>query len=122
MRIRRGDPWLTLASATLGQMMVGLNGTVVAIALPSISRDLHASFSDLQWISNSYLLTLAALLIIGGKLGDRFGRRLVFMIGVVGFACVSVGCGLVGSTSGLIGFRAAQGLFGALLVPNTIAL
>src|SRR5271168_206534 len=122
MRIRRGDPWLTLASATLGAVMVGLNGSVVAIGLPTISRDLHASFSDLQWISNAYLLALAASLIIGGKLGDRFGRRVVFMIGVVGFAGVSVGCGLVGSIGGLIAFRGAQGLLGALLVPNTIAL
>jgi len=120
MRIQR--PWLTLVSVTLGLMMVGLNGTIVAIALPSIARHLHASFSDLQWVTNAYLLAVAVTVVIGGQLGDRFGRRLIFLIGVVGFALASVACGLTGSIEGLIAFRAVQGLFGALLLPSTISL
>jgi len=118
----RGNKWWTLASVTLGLIMVGLEGTSIAIALPSISRDLHTSFSQLQWVTNAYLLVLAVSLVVAGKLGDRYGRRLVYMIGVVGFAATSVACGQIGSIGGLIAFRAIQGLFGALLVPNTIAL
>jgi EmrB/QacA subfamily drug resistance transporter len=106
----------------LGVIMVGLDGSVVAIANPKIADDLGASLSDLQWITNAYLLALAALLILGGKLGDRFGRRAVFLAGVVGFAATSVGIGLVGTTGGVISLRVLQGLFGALLMPNTLAI
>jgi EmrB/QacA subfamily drug resistance transporter len=116
------NPWLTLIVVALGVIMVGLDGTVVAIANPSIAKSLHASLSDLQWITNSYLLVLAVLLIVGGKLGDRYGRRRVFLIGVVGFALASVGVGVIGSISGVIVLRALQGVFGALLLPNTLGL
>lgn len=118
----RGHPWLTLISVGLGVFMVGLDGSVVAIANPKIAEDLHASLSALQWITNAYLLGLAALLILGGKLGDRLGRRRMFFIGVVGFALASVGIGLIGSTAGVITLRALQGVFGALLMPNTLAI
>lgn len=118
----RGHPWWTLASVGLGVFMVGLDGSVVAIANPKIAEDLHASLSSLQWITNAYLLALAALLILGGKLGDRYGRRSVFFIGVIGFGLSSVGIGLIGSTSGVITLRALQGVFGALLMPNTLAI
>jgi EmrB/QacA subfamily drug resistance transporter len=102
--------------------MVGLDATVVSIANPAIGRSLHASLADLQWITNAYLLALAVVLIPGGKLGDRYGRRLIFMIGVVGFALTSVAVAIIGSVTGVIVMRALQGAFGALLLPNTIAL
>src|SRR6202034_2945060 len=114
--------WLTLLAVALGVVMVGLDGTVVAIANPYIGASLHASLPDLQWITNSYLLVLAVLLIVGGRLGDRYGRRRIFLIGVVGFAAASAGVGLVGSIVGVIVLRGIQGAFGALLLPNTLAL
>lgn len=114
--------WGTLVTVALGVVMVGLDGTVVSIANPAIARSLHASLADLQWITNSYLLALAVALIPGGKLGDRYGRRRVFLIGVTGFALSSVGVAVSGSVSGAIAMRTVQGLFGALLLPNTIAL
>ncbi|MGW0548783.1 MFS transporter [Streptomyces altiplanensis] len=119
---RRGNPWLTLIAVAFGLFMVGLDGSVVAIANPEIGRDLNASTADLQWVTNSYLLALAAALILGGKLGDRFGRRTFYLVGVVGFTLASVAIGLAGSIEGVIVFRAAQGLFGALLMPNTLGL
>src|SRR3954470_17787140 len=89
-----GNPWLTLAAVALGVVMVTLDGTVVAIANPAISKDLGASLPDLQWVTNGYLLALAVSLITAGKLGDRFGHKGVFLIGVVGFALASAGIGL----------------------------
>ncbi|HZF92488.1 MFS transporter [Streptomyces sp.] len=118
----RNNPWLTLTAVAFGLFMVGLDGSVVSIANPEIGRDLHATTADLQWVTNSYLLALAAALILGGKLGDRFGRRTFYLIGVVGFTLASVAIGLAGSIEGVIAFRAVQGLFGALLMPNTLAL
>ncbi|MFK3731815.1 MFS transporter [Streptomyces sp. NPDC088090] len=119
---RRSHPWLTLAAVAFGLFMVGLDGSVVSIANPEIGRDLHASTSDLQWVTNSYLLALAAALILGGKLGDRFGRRTFYLVGVAGFTLASVAIGLAGSIEGVIAFRAVQGFFGALLMPNTLGL
>ena len=118
----RGNPWWVLAAVSVGVVMVGLDASVVAIANPRIAADLNASLSDLQWITDSYLLALASLLIFGGKLGDMFGRRRMFLIGVVGFAATSVGIGLVGTVSGVIALRALQGVFGALLMPSTLAI
>ena len=118
----RGNPWWILAAVSVGVIMVGLDASVVAIANPRIATDLNASLSDLQWITDAYLLSLASLLIFGGKLGDMFGRRLVFLVGVVGFAVTSVGIGLIGSVAGVIAMRALQGVFGALLMPSTLAI
>ena len=118
----RDNPWWTLITVALGIVMVGLDGTVVAIANPFIGRSLHASLSDLQWITNAYLLVLAVLLVVGGRLGDRYGRRRIFLTGVVGFALASVGVGLADSITGAIILRGLQGAFGALLLPNTLAL
>ncbi len=118
----RGNPWLTLATVSLGVLMVGIDGTVVSIANPYIARSLHASLADLQWVTNAYLLALAVLLIAGGKIGDRYGRKRIFLIGVVGFAASSVGVGVIGTIDGVIAMRTLQGLFGALLMPNTLAL
>jgi EmrB/QacA subfamily drug resistance transporter len=118
----RGSPWWTLAGVSIGVVMVGLDASVVAIANPHIAVDLHASLADLQWITDAYMLALASLLIFGGKLGDRFGRRRMFLTGVVGFAATSVGIGLIGTVGGVIALRALQGIFGALLMPNTLAI
>jgi EmrB/QacA subfamily drug resistance transporter len=118
----RDNPWLTLVSVALGVIMVGIDGSVVAVANPYIGKDLHASLADLQWVTNAYLLVIAVMLILGGKLGDRFGRRRVYLIGVVGFSVTSLAIGLVGTISGVILLRGVQGAFGALLLPNTLAL
>ncbi|GGU14853.1 MFS transporter [Streptomyces coeruleorubidus] len=118
----RANPWLTLVAVAFGLFMVGLDGSVVSIANAEIARDLNATTAELQWVTNSYLLALAAALILGGKLGDRLGRRTVYLVGVVGFTAASVAIGLVGSIEGVIAFRAVQGLFGAMLMPNTLAL
>ncbi|MGH9069389.1 MAG: MFS transporter [Acidimicrobiales bacterium] len=117
-----GNPWLVLLAVALGVVMVGLDGTVVAIANPVIGRDLHATLSGLQWVTNAYLLALAVLMITAGKLGDRYGRKRVFLVGVVGFALMSLGSGLSGSIGMLIVFRALQGVTGALLLPSTLAI
>jgi MFS family permease len=116
------SPWLTLVAVSLGVMMVALDGTVVSVANPTISHRLHASLADLQWVTNGYLLSLAVTLIIGGKLGDRFGRKRVFSIGIVGFAVMSLCCALSSSIGELIVFRVIQGLAGAMLMPNTLAI
>jgi EmrB/QacA subfamily drug resistance transporter len=118
----QGNPWLTLVAVALGVMMVGLDGTVVGVANPTIAADLEASLSGLQWVTNGYLLALAVLLILGGKLGDRYGRKKVFVIGIAGFALTSLGCALSPSIGVLIAFRVLQGVAGALLMPNTLAL
>ncbi|MCX4789833.1 MFS transporter [Streptomyces sp. NBC_01221] len=121
-RGRRSNPWLTLLAVAFGLFMVQLDASVVAIANPEIGRALKASTADLQWVTNAYLLALAASLILGGKLGDRFGRRTYYVVGVVGFTLASVAIGLSGSIEGVIAFRAAQGFFGGLLMPNTLGL
>ncbi|MFB7222272.1 MFS transporter [Streptomyces sp. NPDC056227] len=121
-RGRRSNPWLTLLAVAFGLFMVQLDASVVAIANPEIGRALEASTADLQWVTNAYLLALAASLILGGKLGDHFGRRTYYMVGVVGFTLASVAIGLSGSIDGVIVFRAAQGFFGGLLMPNTLGL
>src|SRR6478735_4905660 len=118
----RGHPWLTLFSVAIGVMMVALDGTIVAIANPAIQQDLNASLADVQWITNGYMLALAVSLITAGKLGDRFGHRQTFLIGVVGFAAASGAIGLSDSVALVITFRVLQGLFGALLMPAALGL
>ncbi|MCF3124873.1 MULTISPECIES: MFS transporter [Streptomyces] len=118
----RGHPWLTLFSVAIGVMMVALDGTIVAIANPAIQKDLNATFADVQWITNGYFLALAVALITAGKLGDRFGHRQTYLIGVVGFAAASGAIGLSSSISLVVGFRVLQGLFGALLMPAALGL
>ncbi|MFT2014935.1 MFS transporter [Streptomyces sp. 796.1] len=118
----RGHPWLTLISVAIGVMMVALDGTIVAIANPAIQDDLGASLADVQWITNGYLLALAVALITAGKLGDRFGHRQTFLVGVSGFAVASAAIGLSGNVSAVVAFRVFQGLFGALLMPAALGL
>ncbi|MGJ3560893.1 MFS transporter [Streptomyces sp. INA 01156] len=102
--------------------MVQLDGSVVAIANPAIGKDLGASTAELQWVTNSYLIALAASMILGGKLGDRFGRRFDHLVGIGGFVVTSVAIGLVGSIEGVIVFRALQGVAGGILMPNTLGI
>ncbi|KOU58268.1 tetracenomycin C resistance and export protein [Streptomyces sp. WM4235] len=118
----RGHPWLTLFAVAIGVMMVTLDGTIVAVANPAIQKDLGASLADVQWITNGYLLALAVSLITAGKLGDRFGHRQTFLIGIAGFAVSSAAIGLSTGVELVIGFRVAQGLFGALLMPAALGL
>ncbi|MFF0432336.1 MFS transporter [Streptomyces sp. NPDC004327] len=118
----RGHPWLTLFSVAVGVMMVALDGTIVAIANPAIKEDLQASLAQVQWITNGYLLALAVALVTAGKLGDRFGHRQTFLIGITGFAAASGLIGLSGSIGLVIAFRVLQGLFGALLMPAALGL
>ena len=111
-----------LAATVLGSGVAFLDGTVVNVALPAIARDLHSGLTDLQWISDAYLLTLGAFIVLGGSLGDRLGRRRVFVIGLTAFTAASVICGLAPNTIVLIFARGLQGVGGALLVPGSLAI
>ncbi|REK88185.1 MFS transporter [Streptomyces inhibens] len=111
-----------LATAVLGSGMAMLDSTVVNIALPRIGTDLNADLAVLQWTVTAYMLTLSALILLGGALGDRYGRRRVFVIGVVWFAAASLLCGLAPNAGVLIAARALQGVGGALLTPGSLAL
>lgn len=111
-----------LVTTVLGSGMAMLDSTVVNIALPAVGRDFGASFAGLQWTINAYTLTLAGLILLGGSLGDRFGRRRVFVVGVVWFAAASALCGLAPSIEVLVGARALQGVGGALLTPGSLAI
>ena len=111
-----------LGATILGSGMAMLDGTVVNVALPRIGLDLHAGLTALQWTVNAYTLTLAGLLLLGGSLGDRLGRRKVFVIGVVWFTVASIGCALAPVSGVLIGMRALQGVGAALLTPGSLAI
>ncbi len=113
--------WILLA-AVLGSSMAMLDATVVNVALPTIGRDLHTSLGGLQWTVTAYTLTLAGLILLGGSLGDRMGRRRIFVTGVVWFAVASALCGLAPDIGVLIGARALQGVGGALLTPGSLAI
>ncbi|MGC5378564.1 MFS transporter [Micromonospora sp. DT68] len=112
----------TLLAAVLASGMVFLDSTVVNVALPKLGQDLDANVADLQWTVNGYLLMLAAFVLLGGALGDRFGRRRVFLIGVVWFTVASVLCGLAQGTGALIAARFLQGIGGALLTPGSLSV
>src|SRR6058998_1879951 len=111
-----------LAAAVLGSGIAALDATVVNIALPTIGRDFHTGVSDLQWVINGYTLTLAAFLLLGGSLGDRFGRRKIYLIGIVWFAVASAACGLAPDALFLIVTRVLQGVGAALLTPGSLAI
>lgn len=121
-----GNSSLTLVAVALGVMMVALDATIIAVANPAIQSHLHAPLADIQWVTNGYLLALAVILITVGKVGDRFGHKKVFVIGMIGFALCSAAIGISGSTaksiSLVIAFRVAQGVFGAMLMPTALAL
>jgi EmrB/QacA subfamily drug resistance transporter len=123
-RIRLGQPrgrWI-IAATVLGSSMAFLDSTVVNVALPTIGKELNTTLAGLQWVVTSYTLTLAGLILLGGALGDRFGRRRVFLIGVTWFAITSALCGLAPNIQVLIAARALQGIGGALLTPGSLAI
>ncbi|HEX7135158.1 MAG TPA: MFS transporter [Iamia sp.] len=113
--------WVLLTTV-LGSGMAFLDGTVVNVALPTIGRDLEASFAGLSWISNGYLVTLASLILVGGSVGDRLGRKRVYLAGAGAFALASLVCGLAPNVGLLVGARMLQGVAGAFLVPGSLAL
>jgi len=114
-------PWI-LAATILGSSMAFIDGTAVNVALPALQADLHATIANVQWVVESYALFLAALLLIGGSLGDRYGRRKIYIAGVLLFSAASAWCGLAPNIGQLILARGLQGTGGALLVPGSLAL
>jgi EmrB/QacA subfamily drug resistance transporter len=111
-----------LAAAIMGSFVAGLDSTVVNVALPSIRGDLGGGLAGQQWVSNAYLLTLGSLILVGGSLGDLYGERRIFSLGVGGFGVVSLLCALAPSIEVLVVGRALQGVFGALLTPSALAV
>jgi EmrB/QacA subfamily drug resistance transporter len=114
--------WFTLAAVSFGLFMIMLDNTVVNVALPAIQSDLEADLSELQWVVAGYALTFAALMLIGGKVADAYGRRLVFVVGIAIFTTASLGCGLAGSGDELIAARVLQGVGAALMNPATLSI
>ena len=114
-------PWI-LAATIVGSSMAFIDGTVVNVALPALQRNLGASATDAQWIVEAYALMLAALILVGGSLGDHYGRRRIFSLGVLVFAAASAVCGLAQNPEQLIAARAVQGVGGAMLVPGSLAI
>ncbi len=113
---------LTLVATILGSTVVFLDATIVNVALPSIGRELNAGLAGQQWVVEAYMLTMVSLLLVGGSLGDQFGRRRLFVIGLVAFGATSILCALAPSEEFLVGARALQGIAGALLVPGSLAI
>lgn len=120
-KAKRADFWILLATI-LGSSLVFMDGTVVNVALPEIQHNLNARTTTLQWVVEAYALTLTALLLVGGSLGDRFGRRRIFAVGIVIFSIASLWCGISESIEQLIIARSVQGIGGALLVPGSLAI
>jgi len=113
---------LALLAAIMGSFVAGLDATVVNVALPAIADDLGGALAGQQWVSNAYLLTLGSLILVAGSLGDIYGERRVFSIGVGGFGLVSIVCALAPTIEVLVAGRALQGVFGALLTPTALAV
>src|SRR5215218_7235677 len=111
-----------LPATILGSSMGFIDGSVVNIALPAMQRGLETTFGTMQWVVNGYTLTLASLILLGGSAGDRFGRRRVFLAGLVGFAAASLACGLAPSAIWLVAARLVQGAAAALLIPTSLAI
>src|SRR5215204_1787686 len=114
--------WWTLAAVAVGLFMIMLDNTVVNVALPSISRDLAVGISELEWVVNAYALTFGVLMLSGGKLADMFGRRAIFITGLVIFTVASLWCGLSGGAESLIAARTVQGVGAALMNPATLSI
>ncbi|ELP71155.1 MFS transporter [Streptomyces turgidiscabies] len=113
---------VALASSVIGAVVVALDGTVLTIAQPTLQRDLHASFAEVQWTSTGYLIAVAGLLVFAGRLGDRYGHQRLFAIGVLGFGAASAGIGFASGVRWVIALRVVQGVFGALLQPATLGM
>src|SRR6266487_6800684 len=118
---KRKGRWI-LAATILASSMAFIDGTVVNVALPCLQKNLSATAIGVQWVVEAYALFLSALLLVGGSLGDRYGRKLIFVIGVGLFALASAACGLAANIDQLIIARAVQGIGGALLVPGSLAI
>jgi len=118
---KKSGRWI-LAASIFGSGAVFLEGSVVMVAMPAIGRDMHLGMSGLQWVMNGYLLTLSALMLFGGALGDRLSHARVFGAGLIGFAAASLGCAIAPNLVVLVAARLAQGIAGALVVPNSLAL
>src|SRR5213078_704305 len=114
----RNRKWWTLGAMSFALFMIMLDNTVVNVALPSIQKDLGASLSALEWTINAYTLTFAVLLVTGGRLGDIFGRRRMFLFGVITFAVSSAAIGLAPTQHWLVAGRALQGVGGAFMMPG----
>ena len=113
---------LTLVAAIVGSGIAAIDGTIVSVALPAIERDLGGGLTAQQWVSNAYLLALGSFILIGGSLGDIYGERRIFSIGVAGFGVLSLACALAPTIGALIAARALQGAAGALLMPSSLAV
>src|SRR5258708_1939225 len=118
----RGSPWIVLIVMSLGFFMTLLDLTIVNIAIPDMITRLHATLDGVLWVINAYALVLAVLLITAGRLGDLFGQRRLFIIGVILFTLSSAACGFSPSVGWLVAFRAIQGVGAALLLPQTLAI
>jgi EmrB/QacA subfamily drug resistance transporter len=116
------SPRWTLVATILGSSLTFIDATVVNVALPALQRDLGATITDVQWVIEAYALFLGALILVGGSLGDQFGRRRIFLAGVWVFTLASIACGLAGSTRALVIARALQGVGAAFLVPGSLAI
>ena len=119
---RRYNPWITFAVAAVAQFMVILDASITNVALPSIQRGLHFSQTDLQWVVNIYVLLFGGFLLLGGRAGDLFGRRRLFILGLFGFSLASLAGGLAQSAGWLVAARGVQGLGAAIIAPVTLAI
>jgi EmrB/QacA subfamily drug resistance transporter len=117
----RSRPWVLVATV-LGSSMAFIDSTVVNVALPALQSNLHATVVDVQWVIESYGLFLSSLILVGGALGDSLGRRKMFLLGVLGFAVASAGCGFSSSIKSLVVWRSVQGIAAAFLVPGSLAM
>src|ERR1043165_132922 len=117
----RHSPWLVLSVLCLGFFMILLDTTIVNIAIPDMIDGLHASLDQILWVLNAYILVYAVLLITAGRLGDLYGPKQLFMIGLVIFTLASAACGFAQNPTQLIAARIAQGIGGALLIPQTLS-
>jgi EmrB/QacA subfamily drug resistance transporter len=118
----QGHKWLTLAAMCFGLFLIMLDNTIVNVALPTIQSDLDASPATLEWTINAYVLAFAVLIMLGGKLGDRFGRKRLFLVGLAIFTAMSAACALAPTAEWLVAFRAGQGVGGALMNPLTLSI
>lgn len=119
-RLDRRD--IALIAVVIGSAVAILDGSIVNLALPKIEAEWHSGYSSLQWISDAYLLSLSSLILLGGSLGDIFGRKKVYLIGVIGFGAASLLCALSPNVEMLVAMRILQGVFGALLVPGALSI
>src|SRR5947208_3927244 len=119
--VAKAGPWI-LAATILGSSMAFIDGTIVNVAAPKLQSSFHASVVDVQWVIESYGLFLSALILVGGALGDSLGRRKMFLLGVLGFAVASAGCGFSSNIKSLLVWRSVQGIAAAFLVPGSLAI